>query len=121
MDKEVECGVKLRLDIFNTYWNILKRNYQDTQHTEEDYKIYYSIFREYEEKDFIKAVKLVLKYQSFFPRINEIVKFLPKIDDVNLENENIPKWMNQTLNPIEPSEEEKKNIEGIISGLVDEK
>lgn len=118
MDKEVECGIKLRLNTFNTYWNILKRNYQDTQHTDEDYKIYYSIFREYEEKEFIRAIKLVLKYQSFFPRINEIVKFLPKIDDEILENENIPKWMNQTLNSIEPNELEEKEMERIISNLI---
>lgn len=120
MDKEVECGIKLRFNIFNTYWNILKRNYQDTQHTEEDLKIYYSIFREYDEDSFIKAIKMVLKYQPYFPRINEIVKYLPKIDDEILENENIPKWMNETLSFIEPNEKEKEELERIISDLTNE-
>lgn len=110
MDKEVECGIKLRFNIFNTYWNILKRNYQDTQHTEEDLKIYYSIFREYDEESFIKAIKMVLKYQPYFPRINEIVKYLPNID----ESHEPTKWFNKTINNTELTEEEKTDLEEII-------
>lgn len=111
-EKNVKCITRLRLNIFNTYWIILKRNYQDKQHTQEDFKYYYSIFREYEEKDFITAIKMVLKYQSYFPRIDEIVKYLPQ-----LENENVPTWFNKTLEVEETSSEEKQELEKIIQEL----
>lgn len=119
MESEKECV--LRLDVFNTYWNILKRNYFDTQHTEKDFKLYYSIFREYEEKDFIKAIKLVLKYAHYFPRIDEIVQFLPVIDEEVKQTENIPKWFNNTPDSTIISKDEKTEISNLISELCEEK
>lgn len=112
-DKEVECGNTLRLEIFNTYWNILKRNYKDTLHNEIDFKYYYSIFKEYEEKDFINAVKMVLKYQSYFPRIDEIVKYLPE----EKEEKDIPKWFNEERNFEKITKEEQEEMEKIIKEL----
>ena len=116
MDKDVECGDTLRLEIFNKYWNILKSNYKDTQHTDFDYKYYYSIFREYQEEDFIKAVKMVLKYQQYFPRIDEIVKYLPMIDDV--KNEKVPKWFDEDYEPIETTEEERKELDDLLKTMI---
>lgn len=110
-DKEVECA--LRLDIFNTYWNILKSNYQDTRHTEFDFKYYWSIFREYQEKDFIKAIKLVLKYQPYFPRVDEIVKYLP--DDI--EENDVPKWFDKELKVEEITEGEQEELEKILEEI----
>ena len=116
MDKDVECGDTLRLEIFNKYWNILKSNYKDTQHTDFDYKYYYSIFREYQEEDFIKAVKMVLKYQQYFPRIDEIVEYLPMIDDV--KNEKLPGWFNKEVENKEISDEERKELDEILKTIV---
>ncbi len=110
-DKEVECA--LRLDIFNTYWNILKSNYQDTRHTEFDFKYYWSIFREYQEKDFIKAIKLVLKYQPYFPRIDEIVKYLP---DVERE---LPEWMNKEVEVNIPTADDELEMQEILEEIGD--
>lgn len=111
-DKEVECGISLRLDIFNTYWNILKRNYKDTQHDEKDFKIYYSIFKEYEEKDFINAVKMVLKYQQYFPRIDEIVKYLS-----TETKDDVPKWFNLERKIEETSQQEKQELEELLEEI----
>ena len=115
VEEEIEekC-VRLRLDIFSKYWNILKSNYKDAQHTEFDFKYYYSIFREYEEKDFINAIKMVLKYQSFFPRVDEIVKYLPRIDDLA---EPIPEWFGKEMTLDEMTEEEKEKMEEILKGI----
>lgn len=120
MDKEMECGVALRLNIFNIYWNIMKKNYKDTQHTEHDFKIYYSIFKEYQEQDFIYAIKMVLKYQSYFPRIDEIVKYLPKIDEFSNEknSEKLPKWFNEKNEIRLPNKEEQEELENIIANLI---
>ncbi len=114
-DMEEEC-VRLRLDVFVKYWSILKSNYKDTQHTEFDFKYYYSIFREYEEKDFINAIKMVLKYQSYFPRIDEIVKYLPQIDNLQEEYEK-PAWFNENLEIKKPTNDELLEIENIVKEI----
>ena len=98
----------LRLDIFNTYWKILKSNYHDTQHTEFDYKYYWSIFREYKEEDFINAIKLVLKFQGYFPRIDEIVKYLPN------EEYGVPNWLDEKNDCVEPNEEELLEMNDLL-------
>jgi len=110
MDKEVECGVKLRLSTFNTYWQILKRNYKDTQHDDIDFKVYYSILKDYREKDFINATKMVLKYQQFFPRIDEIVKYLP--------DENLPKWFFEKNESLEMEDQEKQEINNLLKEMI---
>lgn len=112
-DKEVECGKSLRLNIFNTYWNILKRNYKDTQHDKKDFIIYYSIFKEYEEKDFINAVKMAIKFQPYFPRVDEIVKYLPS----EIEKNNIPKWFNKERKIEETTQQEQQELEEILEEI----
>lgn len=112
MKKNEKC-VLLRLDIFNTYWNILKRNYKDTQHDETDFKVYYSIFKEYEEKDFVNAVKMVLKYQPYFPRVDEIVKYLPKETKEN----DVPKWIDEEIKVEEITEAEQEELEKILEEI----
>ena len=37
--------------IFQKYWKILKRNYNDKNHTQEDMKTYYSIFKDVSNED----------------------------------------------------------------------
>lgn len=98
----------LRLDIFDTYWKIMKSNYQDTRHTEFDYKYYWSIFREYKEEDFIKAIKLVLKFQSYFPRVDEIVKYLPEIE------KGLPNWWDKKIESVEPTQEELLEMNNLL-------
>lgn len=116
MDKDVECGKYLRLEIFDKYWNILKSNYRDTQHTDFEYKYYYSIFREYKEEDFIKAIKMVLKYKQYFPRVDEIVEYLPMIDEIS--EEQLPEWFNKNFEKDEISEEESKEMDELLKSLV---
>lgn len=98
----------LRLDIFDTYWKIMKSNYQDTRHTEFDYKYYWAIFKDYNEEDFIKAIKLVLKFQPYFPRVDEIVKYLPEIEE-------LPDWWGKKIESVEqPTEEELKEMNDFL-------
>lgn len=111
-DKEVECGNKLRLNIFDTYWNIMKSNYKDTQHNEFEYRYYYSIFRDYDEENFKIAIKMVLKYQQYFPRIDEIVKYLPDID-----NKNVTSWFDKEIKKEEITKEEQIEVEKIIEEI----
>lgn len=96
-------------NIFKKYWNILKRNYKDKYYTEQDAKYYYAILREYKEEDFIKAIKMVLKYCPYFPRVDEIVKFLPNIDG-------IPEWFNQELHT-QTSESDKEEMKKILKEM----
>lgn len=74
MDKEKECV--LTRSLFNKYWNILKRNYNDKIHTQEDANIYYSIFKDLEKQTFIKTIELVLKKQKYFPNIAEMYQYV---------------------------------------------
>lgn len=99
-------------DIFKKYWDILKRNYQDKTHTTEDFNIYYSIFKDFEEKDFINAIKQVLLNNKYFPRIDEIAQYIQHSDT------NVPKWFNDDLSKdTHITEKEQEELEKIIKEL----
>ena len=100
-------------DIFSKYWNILKRNYQDKTHTIEDFNLYYSIFKDFEEKDFINAIKQVLLNNKYFPRIDEIAQYLSH------SNDKVPEWFNDDLNT-HITNDEQKELEKIIKELSEE-
>lgn len=96
---------------FTKYWNIMKRNYQDKTHTTDDLKYYYSILRNYTQQDLKNAFEKVLKFQSYFPRIDEIVKYLP-----GDKEEDTPKWMSKPITD-EISEKELEELEDIVKQL----
>ena len=102
-------------DIFEKYWNILKRNYQDKTHNTTDFNLYYSIFKDFEEKDFINAIKQVLLNNKYFPRIDEIAQYLSHC------NNKEPEWFNNDLSK-EPhiTKNEKEELERIIKELSEE-
>lgn len=95
---------------FAKYWDILKKNYQDKTHNKEELYTYYSIFKDYDGEDFKQAIKQVLKYQKYFPRIDEIVQYLP-------EKKNIPEWFEKEPQDSTPTEEEKKEMEELLSEI----
>lgn len=111
-EKEVCC---LRLSIFKKYWNILKRNYQDKTHNDEDLKMYFSILRDYQEQDVINAIKEVLKKQPYFPRVDEIVKYLP-----TQQEQEEPGWFYQNLENNLPTKEEQEEMQNILDELMEE-
>ena len=88
----------------------MKRNYMDKTHDDEDKKTYYSIFREYDEQEFKNAVKQVLLNQSYFPRIDEISKYL-------LVEVDVPKWFNEKLENEQPTQQEIQEMDKILEGL----
>lgn len=96
---------------FTKYWNIMKRNYQDKTHTTDDLKYYYSILRNYTQQDLKNAFEKVLKFQSYFPRIDEIVKYLP-----GNKEEDTPTWMSKPITD-EISEKELEELEDIVKQL----
>lgn len=99
-------------DTFKKYWEILKRNYQDKTHNITDFNLYYSIFKEFEEKDFINAIKQVLLNNKYFPRIDEIAQYLPQNDT------KLPEWFNKDLNEkTNITKTEKEELEKIIKEL----
>lgn len=102
----------LRLSIFKKYWNILKRNYQDKTHNDEDLKMYFSILKDYQEQDVINAIKEVLKKQPYFPRVDEIVKYLPTQEE--------PNWFNQNPKNNLPTQEEQEEMKKILIELTEE-
>lgn len=104
--------LNLRSNIFRKYWEILKRNYKDHTHTDEDFKIYYSILKEYSEKDVINAIKNVLKMRKFFPQINEICEFLPEN-----RNDIVPEWIGTKQNVEQATEEEIQKWEEVFKSL----
>lgn len=95
-------------DIFSKYWNILKRNYKDTQHTKEDYKLYYSIFKDINKEDFINAIKQVLLHNKYFPRIDEIAEYLPK---------EVPNWFDDKNTTQKLTKKEEKEMNEILKEL----
>ncbi len=100
-------------DIFKKYWNILKRNYSDKTHNASDFNLYFSIFKDYEEEKFIYAIKQVLINNSYFPRIDEIAKYLSNDDE--------PKWLKDFAKNIEVqklSKEDQKELDEILDELV---
>ena len=110
-EKEVCC---LRLSIFKTYWNILKRNYQDKTHNDEDLKMYFSILRDYQEQDVINAIKEVLKNQPYFPRVDEIFKYLP-----TQQRQEEPNWFYQKLENNIPTQQEQEEMKKILEEIVE--
>lgn len=102
----------LRLSIFKKYWNILKKNYQDKTHNDEDLKMYFSILRDYQEQDVISAIKEVLKQQPYFPRVDEIVKYLPTQEE--------PNWFNQSVENNIPTQQEREEMQNILDKLTEE-
>lgn len=102
----------LRLEFFNTYWDILKRNYMDKTHNEKDKIDYFSIFRKYEEEDFKRAIEKCLLNQPYFPRVDEIAKYLPIEDE-----ENVPKWLNENLQIDHADEEDIVQMDKLLSEI----
>ena len=105
----------LRLSIFKTYWNILKKNYQDKTHNDEDLKMYFSILRDYQEHDVINAIKEVLKHQAYFPRVDEIVKYLS-----TQQEQTEPNWFYQNLENNIPTQQEREEMQNILDKLTEE-
>lgn len=95
---------------FIKYWDILKKNYQDKTHNKDELYTYYSIFKDYDEEKFKQAIKQVLKYQKYFPRIDEIVQYLP-------EKEDTPLWFDTTPEDKTPTKEEEKEMEELLSEI----
>ena len=74
--------------------------------------MYYSIFKDYQEQDVKDAIKEVLKYQSYFPRIDEIVKYLPKHEE--------PIWFENKKDLIPATKEEQEEMEELINELCED-
>ena len=99
----------MKLNEFTEYWNILKKNYQDKTHNTDDLKIYYSCFKDYSKEEFKGAIKNCLLYQCYFPRIDEIAKYLPKKPEKIFEEKDV-----------EPlTEEDKKVIDDFLESVGD--
>lgn len=100
----------MNISVFSKYWNILKKNYQDKTHNKEEMYTYYSIFKEYDEDTFKRAVKETLKHQKYFPRIDEIHQYI-LVEDI------VPDWMDKELERVPLTEEEKKDIEAMLNEI----
>ncbi len=103
------------INLFSKYWNILKKNYQDKTHNEDDFKIYYSILKDYDKAVFIEGIKQVLKFQSYFPRIDEIVRYLPEKSEFKDF-----KWIDKDLKVQEMTKEEEEEFNNILENLCKE-
>lgn len=90
----------------------MKKNYQDKTHNDEDLKMYFSILRAYQEQDVISAIKEVLKKQPYFPRVDEIVKYLPIQEE--------PNWFNQNVENNIPTQKEQEEMKKILIELTEE-
>lgn len=103
-------------DIFTKYWEILKRNYNDKTHNTTDADLYYSIFRKFKTKDFIKAIEQVMLHKKYFPRIDEIAEYLPKTK--SKDKEPVPEWIS-TNNDIEPTTQQEQNeMENLLNEII---
>lgn len=78
MEKDKEVCV-LSQDRFKYYWRLLLLNYnqRNTHEIQQKYKLFYSVFKDIEEKDFKIAIKKTIQYQQYFPNVSEIFKYLP--------------------------------------------
>lgn len=97
----------MNIKVFSKYWDILKKNYQDKTHNKEELYTYYSIFKEYDEDTFKKAVKQTLKHQKYFPRIDELYQYI----------EEVPTWVDKDLQILPPTEEDKREMEKLLSEI----
>lgn len=95
----------LNINIFSKYWKLLLLNYNQ-KHTQEKHKLYYSFFKDVEEKDFILAIKECIKHQQYFPNVAEIYKYLP--------NKDVPKWFNETIEHEPTTKEEQEELEKLF-------
>lgn len=93
MDKEKEVCV-LSKDIFIYYWKMLLLNYnqKNTHEMQKKCKLTYAVFRDISEEDFKIAILNTMKYQQYFPNINEIYKYLPTHE--NKLSQKLKSWEN---------------------------
>lgn len=84
--------------LFNKYWEMLKHDKNDKTHTQEDAAIYYSLFQNVSDKDFVEAIKYILLNYSYFPRVDEMQK---AIDIVTSEKNIKPEWKNVKAEPLD--------------------
>lgn len=108
MEKDKEVCV-LSKDRFKYYWELLLLNYNQ-KHTQKKFNLYYSIFKNIEEKDLKIAVKKSIENQQFFPNVNEIYKYLPTPED-KME-EKLKNWEN--VKKEETTEEEQEELKKIL-------
>lgn len=71
------CCVVIDFSTFYNCWKFLKKNYSDKMHNDADAKFYFACFKDVKKDDFLQAIKEVLKYCSYFPRVDEIQRYLP--------------------------------------------
>ena len=100
--------------IFQKYWKILKRNYNDKNHTQEDEQTYFSIFKDVSDEKFIEVIKLVLKNQKYFPNIAEINQYVEKIDKERPKVNIIPGWIGKEIKREMPTDEEEKEMKELL-------
>ena len=107
-------------DIFIKYWNILKKEYQDKTHDTQDLKLYYSILKDYKEKDLKQALKEVLKNENYFPRINEIIKYLPTHDTNNkikYDKDGVMLWNGKRCEVKKMTQKEQEELDKILKEI----
>lgn len=97
------------IELFKIYWEFLKKNYQDKTHNNTDLKTYFSILKDYSEEDLKIAIKNCLKYQSYFPRIDEIVKYIPEKKEFF--------WNEEECKIVPLNEEEKQELEELLDEI----
>lgn len=93
---------------FQKYWKILKRNYNNKSHTQEDMKIYYSIFKDLKDDEFKEVIKQVLKKQKYFPNIAEINQY------VETKLKEYPEWLDKKIENEELTKEEMKEMKELL-------
>lgn len=78
MEKDKECVLDIK--VFTKYWKQLLLNY-NKKHTQEKFKLYYSIFKNTSEEDLKIAIRKTIEQQPYFPNVNEIYRYLPTKED----------------------------------------
>ena len=94
----------IKRNIFNKYWEILKQDKNDKTHTNKQRDTYFSIFKNVEEEIFVESVKEMLLRCSYFPRIDEMEKFISGVMERN-KAEKLVK--NRVKNDLLSSEDKK--------------
>ena len=108
MEKDKEVCV-LSKDRFIYYWDLLLLNYnqKNTHDIQEKRKLTYAVFRDVSEKDFKVAILNTMKYQQYFPNINEIYKYLP-----NKTEQKLNEW--KSIEKEIATDEEQKELKKIL-------
>jgi len=104
MEKDKECV--LNINTFNIYWKQLLLNYRK-KHTQELFKLYYSIFKDFSEKEVKIAFKNAIINQPYFPNVNEICKYLP-----NKLEQKLKEW--DSIEEEIASEEEQEELKELL-------